>query len=233
MAGVHAVDPEGSVFWGLLIIGLMIAQIVQATRPERPTKAAQPEADEVSGSSECGPRELVQGAGPIGLLTAQHARHAGAGAVVIVEPVEARRETARRLGFTDVHAPGEGFTARVLELTDGLGADVLYECTGASSLFQSSAELVRRGGTLALLGYPMTTSEVSYGDWQSRELTVVGSLAYTHSDFVGAMRSLADGSVEAGPLITGTVGLDELPGLLVELDSGETEHAKVLVAPNG
>lgn len=47
------------------------------------------------------------------------------------------------------------------------------------------------------------------------------------------MRALADGSVEAGPLITGTVGLDELPGLLVELDSGETQHAKVLVAPNG
>jgi hypothetical protein len=57
MAGVHAIDPEGSVFWGLLIIGLMIAQIVQATRPERPAKAPQPEADEVSGSSECGPRE--------------------------------------------------------------------------------------------------------------------------------------------------------------------------------
>ncbi|WP_277958855.1 zinc-dependent alcohol dehydrogenase [Frigoribacterium faeni] len=176
---------------------------------------------------------VVQGAGPIGLLTAQHARHAGAGAVVIVEPMEARRETARRLGFIEVHAPGGAFRARVLELTDGLGADVLYECTGASSLFQSSAELVRRGGTLALLGYPMTTSEVSYGDWQSRELTVVGSLAYTHSDFVGAMRALADGSVEAGPLITGTVGLDELPDLLVELDSGETQHAKVLVAPNG
>ncbi|NII52325.1 threonine dehydrogenase-like Zn-dependent dehydrogenase [Frigoribacterium endophyticum] len=100
-------------------------------------------------------------------------------------------------------------------------------------MFQSSAELVRRGGTLALLGYPVTSSEVSYGDWQSRELTVVGSLAYTHSDFVGAMRALADGSVDAGPLIRGTVGLAELLALLEELDSGETPHAKVLVAPNG
>jgi len=176
---------------------------------------------------------VVQGAGPIGLLTAQHARHAGAGHVVIVEPMEARRETARELGFTDVHEPGAAFESHVLELTDGLGADVLYECTGAAPLLQPSAELVRRGGTLALLGYPMTTSEVSYGDWQSRELTVVGSLAYTHSDFVGAMRSLADGSVQAEPLITGTVGLDELPALLAELDGGKTRHAKVLVAPNG
>lgn len=176
---------------------------------------------------------VVQGAGPIGLLTAQHARHAGAGVVVVVEPSESRRGTARELGFTEVHEPGDAFRARVLELTDGLGADLLYECTGAAGLFQSSAELVRRGGTLALLGYPMTSSEVSYGDWQSRELTVVGSLAYAHSDFVGAMRALADGSVDAGPLVTGTVGLDELPALLEELDGGRTRHAKVLVAPNG
>jgi len=51
-AGVHAVDPEGSVFWGLLFVGLMIGQIVQATRPERPAKAAQSEVDEAPASSE-------------------------------------------------------------------------------------------------------------------------------------------------------------------------------------
>jgi (R,R)-butanediol dehydrogenase / meso-butanediol dehydrogenase / diacetyl reductase len=176
---------------------------------------------------------VVQGAGPIGLLTAQHARHAGAGTVIVVEPSEARRETARQLGFTEVFEPGDAFRDRLLALSSGLGADVLYECTGAAPLFQPSAELVRRGGTLALLGYPMTTSEVSYGDWQSRELTVIGSLAYTHSDFLGAMRALADGSVDAAPLITGIVDLDALPALLAELDSGKTRHAKVLVSPNG
>ncbi|KNC19867.1 alcohol dehydrogenase [Arthrobacter sp. RIT-PI-e] len=175
---------------------------------------------------------VVQGAGPIGLLTAQHARHAGAGAVVVVEPSEARRDAARALGFTEVFEPGDEFRARVLELTGTLGADVLYECTGAPALLQPSAELVRRGGILSLLGYPMTDSEVSYGDWQSRELTVIGSLAYTHADFTGAMRALADGSVDVVPLITGTITLDELPDLLAELDGGTTQHAKVLVAPN-
>nr|WP_240921479.1 zinc-binding dehydrogenase [Microbacterium excoecariae] len=176
---------------------------------------------------------VVQGAGPIGLLAAQHARHAGAGVVVVVEPSEARRAAAAAVGFTEVFAPGEAFRARVLELTNGLGADVLYEATGVAALFQPSAELVRRGGTLALLGYPMSGSEVSYGDWQSRELTVIGSLAYTHSDFLGAMRAIADGAVDVAPLITGIIGLDELPALLAKLDGGDTRHAKVLVAPNG
>ena len=173
----------------------------------------------------------VQGAGPIGLLTAQHARAAGAGRTLISEPVEARREAARAVGFTEVFEPGEAFTDAVRAATDGLGADVLFECTGVASLFQPSAALVRRGGTLSLLGYPITDSSVSYGDWQSRELRVIGSLAYNHEDFLGAMRALATGAVDVGPLITGTVGLDGLSGVLTELGSGSTTHAKVLVDP--
>jgi hypothetical protein len=51
-AGVYAIDVDGSAFWGLFFIVLMIGQIVQATRPERPVKDAQPEADQTSVSSE-------------------------------------------------------------------------------------------------------------------------------------------------------------------------------------
>lgn len=174
---------------------------------------------------------VVQGAGPIGLLTAQHARAAGAGGTIISEPVEARRQAARAFGFADVFEPGDGFTAAILEATDGLGADVVFECTGVAALLQPSAALVRRGGTLSLLGYPITDSSVSYGDWQSRELRVVGSLAYNHEDFLGAMRSIASGAVDVAPLITGTVGLDGLADVLTDLASGKTSHAKVLVDP--
>ena len=173
----------------------------------------------------------VQGGGPIGLLTAQHARAAGAGRTLISEPVEARRGAARAVGFTEVFEPGDAFTDAIQAATDGLGADVLFECTGVASLFQPSAALVRRGGTLSLLGYPTTDSSVSYGDWQSRELRVVASLAYSHEDFLGAMRALASGAVDVGPLITGTVGLGGLSGVLTELGSGSTTHAKVLVDP--
>lgn len=117
------------------------------------------------------------------------------------------------------------------DVTDGLGADVLFECTGVAALFQPSAELVRRGGTLALLGYPGTDSSVSYGDWQSRELTVIGSLAYSHEDFKGAMTLIAEGRIDVKSLHTGTIGLGELVNMFDELDSGTSTHAKVLVDP--
>ncbi|WP_454085712.1 zinc-dependent alcohol dehydrogenase [Georgenia sp. Marseille-Q6866] len=173
---------------------------------------------------------VVQGAGPIGLLTAQHARHAGAGRVVVVEPNEARRDAARRLGFTEVLEPGD-VVDHVSGTSEGRGADVVYECTGVAALLQPTAELVRRGGTLALLGFPMSTSEVSYPDWQQRELTVIGSLAYNHEDFVGAMQAIASGAVDVDVLHTGTVGLGDLEALFEELDSGASTHAKVLVDP--
>ena len=177
-----------------------------------------------------GATAVIQGAGPIGLLTAQHARAAGAGRILVSEPSRARRDAATALGFTDVVDPAE-LTQRLEDVTAGLGADVVFECSGVASLFQPSAELVRRGGTLALLGYPGTDSSVSYGDWQSRELTVIGSLAYTHSDFLGAMTLVAEGRIDVASLHSGTIGLGELESMFAELDSGRSSHTKVLVDP--
>jgi (R,R)-butanediol dehydrogenase/meso-butanediol dehydrogenase/diacetyl reductase len=182
-------------------------------------------------AAEYGTTTLVQGAGPIGLLTAQHARNAGAGPLIISEPSAARRALAGKLGFAHVVEPAKLRTV-LDELTAGLGADVVYECSGVPSLFQPSAELVRRGGTLALLGYPLENSSVSYGDWQSRELTVIGSLAYNHEDFVGTMHAIAAGRIDVASLHTGTFGLSSLKDVLEELDSGRSEHTKVLIDPN-
>ena len=47
------------------------------------------------------------------------------------------------------------------------------------------------------------------------------------------MRALADGLVDAGPLMTDTLRLYELPALLKELDNGKIQCEKVPVAPNG
>lgn len=173
---------------------------------------------------------VVQGAGPIGLLTAQCARNAGASTVIISEPSPKRQEAAQGLGFSTVIPPNE--LAQVLsDATTGRGADVVFECSGVAALLQSTAELVRRGGQLSLVGFPADLSEVSYSDWQIREITVVGSLAYAHEDFVGAITAITQKRLDVLPLHTGTIGLSELTPMFDELDSGTTEHTKVLVDP--
>jgi (R,R)-butanediol dehydrogenase/meso-butanediol dehydrogenase/diacetyl reductase len=181
-------------------------------------------------AAELGAIVVVQGAGPIGLLTAQHARNAGAGRIIISEPSTARRDVAAMLGFADVVVP-DSLRSVLHEVSDGRGADVVYECTGVASLLQPSAQLVRRGGTLALLGYPLQDSTVSYADWQSRELTVVGSLAYNHEDFLGVMSLIREQRLDVEILHTGTVGLSWLRDTLEELDAGTSQHTKVLVSP--
>lgn len=151
--------------------------------------------------------------------------------MIISEPSPSRRKLAENLGFSTVVDPAD-LKAVLDDVTHGLGADVLYECAGVASLLQPSAELVRRGGTLALLGFPLTESTVSYGDWQSRELTVIGSLAYGRQDFEGAMHAIVEKRLDVEALHTGTFGLSDLNNILEELDSGESEHAKVLITPN-
>ena len=143
---------------------------------------------------------VVQGAGPIGLLAAQHARHAGAGVVMVVEPNPERRRAATELGFTEVHEPGEAFRAQLLTLTDDLGADVLYECTGAAGLFQSSAELVRRGEHVYVSDLGLSTNGTRVnGRPVGRRLLVDGdvlSFGSCRTRIGGLSHDLADDTVE-------------------------------------
>lgn len=175
---------------------------------------------------------VVQGAGPIGLFAADHARNAGAGTVVVVETNEARRALAGEMGFTEVFAPGDELTARLDELTGGFGVDIVYEATGVPSLVQVAASMVRRGGTLGLLGFTAVPAEIDYADWQTRELTVISSILYTHSDFHASMAAMASGQIQPEKLHTGTIGLDELQATFEDLDSGSSTHMKVLVDPS-
>ena len=67
---------------------------------------------------------VVQGAGPIGLLAAQHARHAGAGRLVVIEPNAERRHAATELGFTEVFEPGDAVREHLLVITGGVDHDL-------------------------------------------------------------------------------------------------------------
>src|SRR5215212_76335 len=79
-----------------------------------------------------GETALVFGQGTVGLLIAQLLRRAGAGLVIAVDPLPARRALALRLGADAALAPGEVPEA-IQRLTDGRGADVAIEVSGAGA----------------------------------------------------------------------------------------------------
>jgi (R,R)-butanediol dehydrogenase / meso-butanediol dehydrogenase / diacetyl reductase len=174
---------------------------------------------------------VIQGAGPIGLLTMQWVRVFGAAEVIVIEPNEARRTLALSLGATSVVAPGDEAATFIRERTNGLGADIAYECVGRGPAIQSAVDVVRRGGSLCLIGYPDTDASINAGSWLIKELNVTAALAYTHEEFAQAMTYMADGRVNVGPMHSTTVSLDQLHDTFTDLASGSSTQTKVLVRP--
>lgn len=169
---------------------------------------------------------IIQGCGPIGLLTLQVARAAGAGRVIAVEPNELRRAKAIAVGADEALTPDE---AR--ERFGAKGADLVFECAGVPPTIQSAVEFVRRGGRVNLVGLASGSATISPHLWLIKEVTFVASLAYNHHDFVETMDLMADGRIKVEPLHDKTVGLSQLPETIAELADDPSSAIKVLVDP--
>lgn len=176
---------------------------------------------------------VVQGAGPIGLTTLQWVRAAGAGEVIVIEPNSDRQALALAVGATTVVAPGAEAETLIREHTNGLGADIVYECVGRPFAVQTAVNATRRGGAVCLIGFPDADATVSPGVWLVKEIRLTAALAYTHEEFNLAMGMIADGRVRLDPLHTSTVGLDGLGAALADLAGGASRQTKVLVDPRG
>jgi len=173
---------------------------------------------------------VVQGAGPIGLLTTQLVHTGGAGTTVVVEPNDARRQLALRLGADHAFHPDEAMS-QIMELTRGLGADVVYECAGVPATVQTAVNLARRGGRMCLIGLASGVATIDPRIWLVKEIGVQAALAYTHEEFDMAMGLVADGRVDVDAMHTQTVGLSGVHEALHGLANGAGQM-KVLVDPN-
>lgn len=198
------------------------AQIEPATICFHAVRANQPRMGDVA---------VIQGAGPIGLSTLQWVLIGGAAQVIVVEPVEARREVAQRLGAHHVVAPGDEATEAIMAATDGLGADVVYECAGIPATVQSAVDMARRGGRMVLIGLAVGDAAMNPGTWLTKEIRVDGALGYTHEEFAMAMSYVADGRVDLDSLHSGTIALDQIGDALADLGSGRSLETKILVDP--
>ena len=159
------------------------------------------------------PRDVavVAGPGAIGLLTVQAVKAAGALVIALgTNTDEHRLRAAHELGADYAfNVQADDYKTAIADLTDGYGADVVYECSGAGPAAQTLLELARRGGQYAqigLFGKPVAwdLDTICY-----KELTVTGSNASVPSAWQRALRLLADGLVQTEPLVSGIYPLTE------------------------
>jgi L-iditol 2-dehydrogenase len=148
---------------------------------------------------------VIAGPGAIGLLTLQVVKAAGATAVVLgTNGDEQRMALAEQLGADYVVNVSEQDSQTLIEeiTSEGLGADVVYECSGAGPAAQQLLTLARRSGRyvqIGLFGKPVAwdLDQVCF-----RELTVTGSNASVPSAWTRALQLLESGKVQTQPLIT-------------------------------
>lgn len=163
---------------------------------------------------------LVIGCGPIGLLCIAHAAAAGAH-VTAVEPLEVRRELARRLGADDVLADAGAIRPGA--------ADVAIDAVGVEPAWRAAIAGVRSGGAVVVLGLGQDEGAFPVTDLVRRGITLSGHFAYTRQDFADALAELAAGCVptdwlEVMPLRSGAEAFARL--------ADEPERAtKILLEP--
>jgi len=160
----------------------------------------------------------VLGGGVIGMLMVQLARLAGAQTVVLSTRQQPRRQLALEIGATHTVDPGAGALVEAIAGPHGIvpgGVDVVLECAGVPETFRQSLALARRGGAVVIFGV-MPQGEivgVEPFDLLFRELRVEGAYLnpQTHAR---AAAMVASGVLELDRLVSRTISLAELPGVL-------------------
>lgn len=156
-----------------------------------------------------GDRVMVMGAGTIGLLTLQCARLAGARTLIVTEVDPVRAALAARLGATAVLDPvRENLSVALADLTDGLGPDIIFVCTGAPEPFAEAISLVRKGGQVFLMGLPIQPVETDFFSVVMGEICIDGSFA-GRAETAAAIDFIAQGRVDVESLISHEIPLDE------------------------
>jgi L-iditol 2-dehydrogenase len=177
---------------------------------------------------------LILGAGPIGCLFAMVAKHQGSGKVILLEKDSARISQARLgLEVDLLDANNVEVLEAVMELTGGLGADVVVTCFREAALEYPLVELAAPGGRVLMFSgisadkgvVPTDLNAVHY-----RELELIGAYGCTSIQCQRALDLMADG-LEVNWLISQRVDLNGLEESFSALSSREA--MKICVEPWG
>ncbi|HEY3079457.1 MAG TPA: zinc-binding dehydrogenase [Chloroflexota bacterium] len=155
---------------------------------------------------------VIVGAGPIGLLHMQVARHRG-GRLIVSDPLAARLEMAKQLGAHDViDASSTDPVERVKELTEGRGADCVIVAVGAAEPIRQAMQMGAINGRVNLFAgtYPPVELPTDPNLIHYRQLIVTGSHDFIPHHFTTALKLIQYRIVRVEPLISHRFGLEDV-----------------------
>jgi threonine 3-dehydrogenase len=173
---------------------------------------------------------VITGVGSIGLMAIPVARAAGAAAVYAIDVNPAKLDLAKRLGADETFdARDPDLVARIHKLTNGDGADVLLEMSGQGSAIDSGLQMLRNGGTAALLGIPSDNISINLAERIIfKGLTVLGINGRKMFETWYQTQALVKaGRIDLHPIITHVLPYTEFDKAFALMKSGEA--AKIVL----
>lgn len=174
---------------------------------------------------------VVVGAGPIGLAAIRTAGLYGAATVIAVDVSESRLKRSIAFGADmTVNGEREDVRQRVLELTNGLGANVAIEAVGIPETFDVCTELVRPGGRIANVGVHGKPVTFHLEDLWIKNITLTTGLV--NGTTVGTLLELlAHGKIDAAAFGTHSFQLDQMVDAYEVFANADTHDAlKVVIS---
>jgi alcohol dehydrogenase len=184
----------------------------------------------LSGKVAPGDVVAVVGAGPIGLAAILTASLYTPGRIVAIDLDDGRLASAEHFGAdATVNNGREDPLAKIMELTDGLGADVAFEAVGVSDTFELATELIRPGGRVANIGVHGHSATLHLETLWTRDVTITTGLVDTRT-IPQLMMLVASGRLDPTVFATHHVPLgDTMSAYDTFADAANTGALKVVL----
>ncbi|MGI6669561.1 MAG: NAD(P)-dependent alcohol dehydrogenase [Acetivibrionales bacterium] len=147
---------------------------------------------------------VILGTGCIGMMTLLAAKAMGAGKIIAVDLYDSRLEKAKSLGADEIiNSAKEDCAERVMEITDGAGADVVFEAAGSKATLTMAPGLCKSGGIIMMVGNIYDPVTFNFWSINHREIEIRSIYRYCNT-FPKAISMVASKEVNLLPLVTDT-----------------------------
>jgi 2-desacetyl-2-hydroxyethyl bacteriochlorophyllide A dehydrogenase len=167
---------------------------------------------------------LVLGCGPIGIAVVAALRLRGVETIVAADFSPTRRQLAATMGAHQTVDPAQGSPF------DSAKPTVVFDAVGVPGIIDDVLRRARAGTRLVVVGVCMQADTVHPFFAIAKEISVQFVLAYDPQEFGDSLRAIAEGDIDVSPMITGTVGLEDVGSAFDDLTDPE-RHCKILVTP--
>ncbi|RUO26772.1 L-threonine 3-dehydrogenase [Aliidiomarina minuta] len=153
---------------------------------------------------------LITGAGPIGMMAAAVAKHAGARHIVITDINDFRLQLAKKMGATRVvNSKEENLLDVMNELGMHEGFDVGMEMSGVAVAFNDMLTAMNHGGKVALLGIPPGDMAIDWNQVIFKGLVIKGIYGREMFETWYKMAALIQSGLDLSPMITHNMPVDD------------------------